>query len=455
VKNRLKEALSKSTADYCEIRFETEDQTGIAYRGPEIETVGSSKFAGGIVRACTKGGWGMAVFDSADDLEHQVAEACVCAKLVGRETTQLAEVENPPDMEIKAELEHDFRGVSMDEKLKLISAYNDIILKADPSIESSQVSYNDAFRTVHFASTRGAYFYEERPIVRLIYSAIARDGALIQRSFDSIASAKTYDVVLNQEENVKKITQRAVDLLKAPPCPGGNYTVILDQKMGGVFAHEAFGHLSEADFLYENPKMRDLMCIGKEMGGKQLHIVDDGSLEQLIGTHSFDDEGTPTGKTHLIKEGILTGHLHSLETAAKMGERPTGNARTISRNVPPIVRMTNTYIEDGDLSFEELIREVDDGIYACGSLGGQTMMEMFTFSAEYGYRIKKGSVEELVRDVILTGNVFETLHAINGFGNDFKLFETAGGCGKGGQSPLPVTYGAPHLRIEHVVIGGK
>ncbi|MGA1869711.1 MAG: TldD/PmbA family protein [bacterium] len=455
MKDRLTEALKKSTADYCEIRFETEDWTSIAYRGPEIETVGSGKFEGGIVRACTNGGWGMSVFDSLDSMEHHVQEACICAKLVGCETTQLAEIENPPDKELRAQLDHDFRGVSLDEKLNLIARYNTIILKSHPSIETSQVRYNDTFRTVFFVSSKGAYFCEERPIVRLVYFAVARDGALVQLSFDTIASAKSYDVVHGQEENIKKVAQRAVDLLKAPPCPGGKFTVILDQKLGGVFAHEAFGHLSEADFLYENPKMRDLMSIGKRMGNKDLNIVDDGSRGQLIGTHSYDDEGTPTGKTYLIKEGILNGHLHSLETAAKMGEKPTGNARAISRGVPPIVRMTNTYIENGEHSFEELIQGVDEGIYACGALGGQTMMEMFTFSAEYGYRIRKGEIGEMVRDVILTGNVFETLYNIDGFGKEFKIIESAGGCGKGGQSPLPVTDGAPHLRIRDVVIGGK
>ena len=455
MKDRLTEALKKSRADYCEIRFEIQDQTSIAYRGPEVETVGSSKLEGGIVRACTNGGWGMAVFDSLDNLDHQVQEACICAKLVGKETTQLAEIENLPDKEIKAELEHDFRGVSLDEKLKLISEYNTIILKSHPSIESSQVRYNDAFRTVFFASSKGAYFCEERPIVRLIYFAVARDGALVQLSFDTIASSKSYDVVLGHEPNIRKISQRAVDLLKAPPCPGGKFSVILDQKLGGVFAHEAFGHLSEADFLYENPKVLDLMSIGKRMGSKDLNIIDDGSRDRLIGTHTYDDEGTPTGKTNLIKEGILSGHLHSLETSAKMGEEPTGNARAISRGVPPIVRMTNTYIENGKQSFEELLGGVDDGIYACGALGGQTMMEMFTFSAEYGYRIRNGKLGEMVRDVILTGNVFETLDNIDGLGNDFKIIESAGGCGKSGQSPLPVTDGSPHLRIRNVIIGGK
>ena len=117
--------------------------------------------------------------------------------------------------------------------------------------------------------------------------------------------------------------------------------------------------------------------------------------------------------------------------------------------------MTNTYIEAGKLSFEDLIKDIDKGIYACRNHGGQTMMEMFTFSAAHAYRIENGQIGELVRDVTLTGNVFETLKNMDGFADDLRIRETGGGCGKGGQSPLPVTLGSPHLRIRNVVVGGR
>ncbi len=372
---------------------------------------------------------------------------------MGNDRTVLAEVE-PVHIEAPAELERDFRGVSFDEKVAMASRYNDIILQADDAVESSTVAYADAFRRVHFASTRGNYFMEERPRVRLHAFAVARDGSLVQRAQESVSSTRTYDCVLGLEEKVQQAARRAVNLLNAPPCEGGNYTVVLDPELAGVFTHEAFGHLSEGDFLYENPGMRELMYVGRPMGVKDLNIVDDGSIPGVLGSSQVDDEGTPTGKNYLIRNGELAGHLHSLETAGKMDEKPTGNARAIRRGVQPIVRMSNTYIEGGDKSFEDLIGDVDDGIYACSMLGGQTMMEMFTFSAAYGYRIRNGQIGELVRDVTLTGNVFETLQHIDGFGNDFQLIERGGGCGKGGQSPLPVTFGAPHLRIRNVVIGG-
>jgi TldD protein len=138
-----------------------------------------------------------------------------------------------------------------------------------------------------------------------------------------------------------------------------------------------------------------------------------------------------------------------------MNEKPTGNARALGYANEPIVRMTNTYMEPRDYSFEQMLSEVENGIYAIGALGGQTNMEMFTFSAEEAYMIEGGKIKEKIRDVVLTGNVFETLMNIDAIGNDLNIYGGLGGCGKGGQSPLRVSDGGPHVRIRNVVIGGR
>ena len=146
------------------------------------------------------------------------------------------------------------------------------------------------------------------------------------------------------------------------------------------------------------------MKIGKRFGSDELSIVDDGTLEGEAGYNKYDSEGTPSQKTYLIKDGILTNRLHSRETAANMNESPTGNARAISYASEPIVRMTNTYMESRNQMFEEMLAGVDEGIYAKGSLGGQTNTEMFTFSAEEAYKIKGGKVCEKIRDEISLGS---------------------------------------------------
>jgi TldD protein len=245
-----------------------------------------------------------------------------------------------------------------------------------------------------------------------------------------------------------------VDLLSADTVVGGQYPVVLNPMLAGVFIHEAFGHLSESDFVYENPKAQEMMVLGRRFGQDILTVFDDGSLPGLRGTHKYDDEGTPTGRSDLIKNGILVGRLHSRETAAKMGEKPTGNARATGYRYPPIVRMTNTAIEGGETSFEDMIGDIELGIYACDMYGGQTALENFSFSSAYAYMIRDGEIAEMVKDVILAGNLFTTLMSIDAIGDDFQWLGSGGTCGKG-QGGLPVTDGAPHIRIQNVVIGGK
>jgi TldD protein len=229
--------------------------------------------------------------------------------------------------------------------------------------------------------------------------------------------------------------------------------VLLDPVLAGVFTHEAFGHLSEADHVYENPQLRDLMALGRKFGGKHLNIVDGAAVPGLRGSYKYDDEGVPASKTYLIQEGILESRLHSRETAAKMGEKITGNARAINYRYPPIVRMTNTYIEPMSASFEDMVSEIKEGIYVKDWYGGTTSMEMFTFSAAEAYMIRDGEIAEMLRPVTLSGNVFATLHNIDAIGNDLGMNQ-GGGCGKGGQSSLPVSNGSPHIRISKCLIGG-
>ena len=155
--------------------------------------------------------------------------------------------------------------------------------------------------------------------------------------------------------------------------------------------HEAFGHLSEADNVAENDKLQEIMVLGRQFGGKHLNVVDGASMPGLRGSYAYDEEGTPATRTDLIRDGKLVGRLHSRETAARMGESPTGNARAISHAYPPIVRMTNTIIENGEASFDDLLEGVDKGVYVKNWYGGMTQHEMFTFSSGEAYMIRTGA----------------------------------------------------------------
>jgi len=196
------------------------------------------------------------------------------------------------------------------------------------------------------------------------------------------------------------------------------------------------------------------MALGRRFGGSHLNIVDDATLPSLRGSYAYDDEGTPGQRTYLIREGELVGRLHSRETAARMGEPCSGNARAISYRFSPIVRMSNTYIEPGNVPLSDMLADIDEGVYVKDWYGGQTSLEMFTFSAGEAYMIRHGKIEEMLRPVVLTGNVFTTLERIDAVGDDLDMNQ-GGGCGKGGQSPLPVSNGSPHIRISRCVVGGR
>ena len=455
MRDRLTEALKVHDVDYADIRIEDKTEAQVVFRGPELDNIGSSRTVGGIVRALYKGGWGYATFNDLTDLESNVKEACATAKLVGKETTQLASIDPVVD-EIKVSMEKDFREVPLSEKKALLEEYNQIMLKYHEKIQTTIAMYGDTFKTVWFASSEGTYLMEEKPNLFVYISAIARDEDVIQRGFKSTGGPEGYQRVEGFHDSATEAAAKAIELLSAKPVKGGKYTVVTNPKMTGVFTHEAFGHLSEADFIYENPQMQEIMVLGKRFGVDNLNILDDGSIPGGLGTHRYDYEGTPTRKNYLIKNGILVGRLHSRETAAKMGEGPTGNARSVHFQHPPIVRMTNTYLDKGNAKFEDMIKDVDLGVYAIDMIGGQTAMEMFTFSAAYGYMIRDGKVAELVRDVTLTGNVFETLNNIDMIGDDLDWMTNGpGGCGKGAQHPLRVGIGGPHIRIQNCVVGGE
>lgn len=286
-------------------------------------------------------------------------------------------------------------------------------------------------------------------------AAVARDGSDIQAAHHSEGDLRGFQICRGLEDQCEEVARRAIEMLSAPKVAAGRYDVVLDPQLCGVFVHEAFGHLSEADFLHQNPRLQEIMRPGRRFGPDGLNIVDDATIPGAAGSYSYDAEGVPSQRTQLIRDGKLSGRLHSRETAAAMDDVPTGNARALGYSFEPIVRMSNTLMERGSAPFEDMISGIDEGIYACGFLGGQTDMEMFSFSAEEAYIIRNGQIAERLRDVVLTGNVFETMMRIDAIGNDLSLFGGLGGCGKSGQSPLRVCDGGPHVRIRDVVVGGQ
>jgi TldD protein len=451
--DKIRRAMAAGSADYLEVRVQRTSSTVVQYSGRELENIGRRHRLGGSVRAMVAGGWGFASFNEIEELPRFVRAACDQARLVKREPSGLAPIPPVRDTVI-ATPEVDPRTISLEQKQALCENYNNIIL-AHEKIQTSNTVYRDSTTDEYLVTSDGVELHQETCFAGNVLVAVAKDGANVQRAYESFGDVRGYQIVEGHEAVCENVARRAIDQLTAEPPQAGPHTVVLDPKLCGVFVHEAFGHLSEADFIYENERLREMMHLGRRFGSDALCIVDQPNLPGEAGYYAYDAEGVRGDKTYLIKDGVLHSRLHSRETAAMMGEAPTGNARCLNTSHVPIVRMSNTFLEPREHSFEDLLEGIEDGIYAVGALGGQTDMEMFTFSSEEGYEIKNGRLGRRLRDIVLTGNVFQTLENVEKIGKDLRIFGGLGGCGKGGQSPLRVSDGGPSVRIKNVVVGGR
>jgi len=256
----------------------------------------------------------------------------------------------------------------------------------------------------------------------------------------------------NLDQYFEEQSQIVVDMLNAEPLQGGTYDIIVDPSLAGVFIHEAFGHLSEADIILKRPGMLEKMQIGNKIASDILNVIDDATINGQLGFYKYDDEGVAVRPTKLIKDGILKARLHSRKTAYLMNEPITGHSIAEDYRYAPIIRMGCIIIEPGKHSFNQMLKELNNGLYIIGPKGGQTSGDNFTFGALYGYKIKNGKIENMIRDINISGNLYETLNNIKAIANDLA-FRKTGGCGKGQINPRSC-MGAPHVLIKNCIVGG-
>jgi TldD protein len=455
MKDRVEQVLKKfsSACDYLEVHLEETEESRVTFTGPQLTDLGRKVDFGGNVRALNRGGWGFASFNSIDRIEEFAQHAIDQANLTGKDKSALAQAE-PVVADVGLDLKSDPREVTLKRKVDMLRGYNERVLGAHDLIVSSTTRYFDRYHRRWFGNSDGSMIYQERIDLGGAVAAMASREGDTQSHWVSYGSSNDFGVALGLEDEIDESCRIAVEKLDAPKVKGGSYTVVLDPRLAGVFIHEAFGHLSEGDNVYEDKNLQKVMVLGREFGRPFLNVYDTGLEAGLRGHVVYDDEGVPTEKTYLITEGKLSGRLHSRETAGKMGERPTGSARSIDYRYPPVCRMRTTCIDAGDATFDDMIAGTKLGVYAIMASGGQTNGEMFTFTAANARMIRNGKLAETVRDVTLTGNVFRTLKDIDMLGDDLGVHDGPGGCGKAGQFPLPVSDGAPHVRIQNVVIGG-
>ncbi|MDB9373052.1 TldD/PmbA family protein [Nodularia sphaerocarpa] len=454
--NILSDLISRYSprVDYLVIRLEQSEVTDILLRGDQVETLSEGISIGGHIRACYKGGWGFSSFNQLATIKERIEEAIAAARMVGDEKTILAPID-PVQAICELPLTgSDPRKIPVGQKKELCDRYTDLLKSLDHRITTTSVRYGDSAQKVIIATSEGTLIEQSWVDMEMGFTATARNGETVQTGKETTGSRKAYEDLTALDQQVTSAAQRAIAALTIPTVKGNSYTVVIDPILTGLFVHEAFGHLSEADMAYENPDLLEVMTIGRRFGTEELQIFDGAAPEGHRGSYLYDDEGTPSTTTQLIQDGILVGRLHSRETAGKLQEAPTGNARCLNYHFNPIVRMTNTWIQRGKTPVADLFTDIKSGVYARNWLGGMTNGEMFTFSAGEAWMIRNGEIAEPVRDVTLSGNVFQTLADIEAIGDDF-YWDESGGCDKSGQNGLPVGCGGPSLRIRDVVVGGE
>ncbi len=436
--------------DYVDINAGRGNNTSIIMKDGQIQEINSGNSLGARIRVLKNGAWGFSYTNDFSKLS-EISENAIKMSEGLKGDIKLSEEDIIED-KIKSQAKISFLDVSIEDKKELITDANSCA--NIEKVVSTTINYSDSEVNSAFISSEGSCILTESSRVGLFLNAVASNGEIIQFGHGSLGGAQGFEVL--EKEDIegfsRKIGENATKLLDAKPAPSGHFPIVTDNLLTGVFIHEAVGHAVESDLILQDDSiLKDQM--NKKIGSDIVNIYDDASNPKGFGYYAYDIEGVKTSKNQIVKNGELVSLLSSRETASKFNKKSSGNARS-SISDQPIVRMSNTYLEPGDMSFEELTEDIKDGIYLKGSRGGQvdTGKGIFQFNADEAYKIENGELTTHFRDVSLSGNILETLKCVNAIGSDFKL--SVGFCGKGGQT-VPVGDGGPHTRILNAMVGGS
>ncbi len=440
--------LLKRKADYADIRASESWSNSILMKDGKIQEIKSGNILGVRIRVLKKGSWGFVYTSNPSEIDEAAERAL---RLSERLNGKVKMAFYPPmEDNVRAKAAIPPTDISSEDKKRVLL---DVHQAASiDKITSTTVKYVDIESKNIFLNSEGSFIESEGIRVALFLNSVASDGLNIQMGHDSIGGCHGFEVL--EEEDLEKVgretSEKAVRLLSAESPPSGKFTVVTDPELTGVFIHEALGHAAEADLVLQNDSVLKNR-LGEKIGSRHVNIIDDPTMD-AFGHYLYDGEGVKATTTVLVEGGILRSYLTSRETAPRVGLEPTGNARS-NIGERPIVRMSNTYLKPGILSFEELIEDIKDGIYLKGSRGGQvdTGKGIFQFNAAESFLIKNGRIEQPLRDVSLSGNVTETLKRVDAVDSNFKM--NIGFCGKAGQI-VPVGGGGPHVKIRETMVGG-
>lgn len=322
-------------------------------------------------------------------------------------------------------------------------------------ISQVSVSYADKDQKILIANTEGIFVEDRRVRTRLAISSVASNESENQTGFEGPGAYKGFELfeTIDPEHYGKEASRTACTMLHAKNCKAGNMTVAIDNGFGGVIFHEACGHSLEATSVAKGNSVF-AGKLGEQIASAKVTAVDDGTIPNYWGSINIDDEGTPGRKNILIENGILKSYMVDKLNGRRMNMEPTGNSRRQSYKFAPTSRMTNTYIAAGEDNPEDIIKSIDNGLYAKKMGGGSVnpVTGEFNFAVAEGYIVKNGVIQEPVRGASLIGKGSEVLMNIDMVGNN--MAQAQGMCGSSSGS-IPVNVGQPMIRVKEITVGGR
>lgn len=341
-------------------------------------------------------------------------------------------------------------------KLSLVEKVYRGAQKTSPLIKKITITFSDSIQNVTIVNSDGLLISDSRPMVKITCRSLAEKEKRRESGYfggGGRVGLEYFEQVLRAEEIGKRASQEAVELLEAAFSPSGEMPIVLSPGDSGVLIHEAVGHLLEADFIRKKTSVF-WDKIGKKIADSQVTIYDDPTLSGFRGSYNIDDEGTIPKKTLLIEKGILRSFLFDKLSALILGKELTGNGRREDFSCAPLPRMSNTYLDKGEYSPEEIIKSVKKGIYAHRYQGGQVEDSgKFTFTLSSGYLIEEGRLTRPIKQATLIGTNLDILNKIEMVGSDLSFSPQTGTCSKEGQD-VPISDGCPTIKISRMTVGG-
>ena len=384
-----------------------------------------------------------------------LADAACAAKTQGKAFV-LGQVNRPPSATAHFSRDNVIINTDDTEKISLLEKIDKMARDADSRVENVIANIGASHETTLIVRYDGVIAADIRPMVRLSIKVILTDGK--KRETGSYGGGGRLGLSSFDDLTLAQMTDKAItearDKLTAKEAPAGVMPVVLGPGWAGIILHEAVGHGLEGDF---NRKKMSAFSgrIGEKVAAAGVTVVDAGDIPNRRGSLSCDDEGTPTGETVLIEDGVLRGYLQDIVNARLMKATSTGNGRRQSYAYPPMPRMTNTFMRGGESSPEEIIASVKSGIYAADFNGGEVDITNgnFVFVASKAQRIENGKLGDILKGVTIIGNGPAIMPKVSMVGNDFSLDPGVGTCGKNGQW-VPVGVGQPTIKVDTITVGG-